>query len=253
MISPRGMLVPELIRAKSRILKLAWLRLVERSALSRADAFHFTSELERSDADRTGLVGRPSYVVPNGVDLAPVPDVKRENDLLLYLGRISWKKGLDRLIPLLRELPHARLIVAGNDDEGLIPHLSALAAQAGVGARVTFPGPVYGEAKNELLARAAVFLLPSHSENFGNTVLEALAMKTPVALSSTVGLADVVASAGAGVVGLDQVAELLRNGERRRQMGDAGRLLVESEFAWPQVAARMESVYAEIIARREGM
>ncbi|MBV8516514.1 MAG: glycosyltransferase [Acidobacteria bacterium] len=241
-ITPRGMLVPELIRAKSRAAKTLWLRLVERRALAGAAAIHFTSRLEWDDAKRTGVPLPSPFVVPNGVDVPPRPDVARDERMLLFLGRINWKKGLDRAIEALP--PDAHLVIAGNDEEQLTPKLQALAQQRGVAARVTFPGAVYGAAKDELLARAALFVLPSRSENFGNAVLEALAMETPVVLSSEVGLADDVVRADAGVVGLERVGELLADGARRAQMGRNGRTLVESRFTWERVAQQMEEAYS---------
>jgi glycosyltransferase involved in cell wall biosynthesis len=249
-ISPRGMLVPELIGQKSRAVKTLWLRFMERRGFAGAAAIHFTSPLEWDDARRVGLPLPSPVVVPNGVDLEPRPDVARDDDTLLFLGRVSWKKGLDRIIDGLPSLPHVRLVIAGNDEEGLTPALQARAAERGVGERVQFVGPVYGEAKNELLARATLFVLLSTSENFGNAVLEALAMETPVVLSEGVGLAAEVVRAGAGAIGVESIAPLLQNPERRAEMGANGRALVESSFAWPRVAQEMETAYCSIRSRR---
>lgn len=242
-ISPRGMLVPELIRGKSRIVKTAWLQLVERRALAGAAAIHFTSQLEWDDARRTGLPLPSPFVVPNGIDVPPKPDVPRDDHTLVFLGRINWKKGLDRVIEALQRLPGVRFIAAGNDEESLTPTLIELAQKFGVADRVQFLGPVYGEAKHELLARATLFVLLSQSENFGNAVLEALAMETPAVLSPGVGLADDVVRARAGAIGAESIAELLRDPARRAEMGGNGRALVESRFAWPRVAAEMEKEY----------
>lgn len=247
MISPRGMLVPELIARKSRVAKTLWLKFVERRAFAGAAAIHFTSQLEWDEAKRVGMPLPSPFVVPNGIDLNPRPEVPREARTLLFLGRVSWKKGLDRVIEALPAL-NARLIIAGNDEEGLTPKLRAQAARAG--ADVEYVGPVYGRAKDELLARATLFVLLSMSENFGNTVLEALAMETPVVLSREVGLAGEVASANAGVIGLDEVAALLDDPQRRAVMGRNGRALVESRFPWARVAEEMEEAYCSIRSRR---
>ncbi|HET8775933.1 MAG TPA: glycosyltransferase [Thermoanaerobaculia bacterium] len=246
-ISPRGMLVPELIRQKSRAMKTLWLRLLERRGFAHASAIHFTSQLEWEDAKRVGIPLPSPVVVPNGVDLPVRPDVPRDERPLVFLGRVNWKKGLERVISALPAL-NAKLIVAGNDEEGLTPKLRALAASAG--ADVAFPGPVYGAAKDELLARATLFVLMSDSENFGNAVLEALAMETPAVLSSGVGLAQDVVSAGAGAIGLDAVPALLDDAAARAEMGRRGRALVESRFAWPIVAQQMEEAYCSIRSRR---
>lgn len=246
-ISPRGMLVPELIRRKNRAMKTLWLRLLERRGFAHAAAIHFTSQLEWDDAKGVGIPLPSPFVAPNGVDLHPRPDVSRAERTLVFLGRVNWKKGLDRVIAELPRLG-ARLVVAGNDEENLTPRLRALAES--VGAEVELVGPVYGAAKDELLARAVLFVLMSDSENFGNAVLEALAMETPAVLSSGVGLAEAVVQAGAGVIGFDAVPALLEDADARAEMGRRGRALVESRFAWPAVAERMEELYCSIRSRR---
>lgn len=241
-ISPRGMLVPELIDEKSRLVKRAWLAMVERRSFAQASAIHFTSAVERDDATRTGMPLPAPFVVPNGIDLEPRPAVPREEKTLVFLGRINWKKGLERTIELLPRID-ARLIIAGNDEENLTPKLRALAESLGVADRVELAGPVYGAAKWELLARATLFVLLSMSENFGNAVLEALMMETPAVLSPTVGLADDVIRADAGVTDPDAIPALLADSERRARMGRNGRTLVETMFTWPRVAAAMEDAY----------
>jgi glycosyltransferase involved in cell wall biosynthesis len=249
-ISPRGMLVPELIRQKSRIPKTLWLRLMERRGFANASAIHFTSRLEWEEAKGIPLPLPSPFVVPNGIDLEPRPDVPRDEHTLAFLGRVNWKKGLDRVIEILPRLPLVRFAIAGNDEEDLTPRLRELASRLGVADRVDIRGPIYGAAKNEFLARATMFVLDSRSENFGNAVLEALMMETPVVLSSEVGLADEVVRADAGAIGLESIAALLENPERRAQMGRNGRLLVESRFAWSRVAEEMEKAYGYLRTRR---
>jgi glycosyltransferase involved in cell wall biosynthesis len=234
-ISPRGMLVRDLIARKSRIVKGAWIRLIERRNFANAAAIHFTSQREADDARATGIPIPRSFVVPNGVDLIDRPAVPRDANTVVYLGRINWKKGLDRLIASTPR--DAKLIIAGNDEENLTPKLRALRPD------VEFPGPLYDEAKWDLLARAAAFVLPSLSENFGNVVVEAMMMATPVIVSPEVGVADDVSAARAGIVTNDfgsAIASVLRDPD---DYGRNGRSLVESKFQWDAVAAQMEHEY----------
>ncbi len=248
-ISPRGMLVPELIARKSRHVKTLWLRLVERRGFAHACGIHFTSRLEWDDAARVGLPLPSPFVIPNGVDVDPRPPVERDARTLLHLGRINWKKGLETVIAALPSLPEVRFVIAGNDEEDLTARLRELAGKHGVADRVEFPGPVYGPAKNELLARATLFVLLSASENFGNAVLEALAMETPAVLSRGVGLADDVVRADAGTIGIESIEALLGDPARRARMGRNGRALVESRFTWPRVAEEMEEAYRRCSTR----
>jgi glycosyltransferase involved in cell wall biosynthesis len=243
-VSPRGMLVPELIRQKSRYVKTVWLSLMEKPGFAHAGGIHFTSQLEWEDAKRLALPLPSPFVIPNGIEIAPRPNVARDEATLVHLGRISWKKGLDRVIEALPQLPGVRFVIAGNDEESLAPRLRELAERLGVADRIEFPGPVYGAAKDELLARSTLFVLISTSENFGNAVLEALAMETPVVLSSRVGLADEVLRAKAGAIGVESIAALLQDRARREEMGRNGRALVESRFTWESVAGQMEAAYA---------
>ena len=242
-ISPRGMLVPELIQRKSRLAKMAWISLVERRNFLRACAIHFTSDRELDDARRLGVSVPRAAVVPNGIDIPPLPDEPRDPSLVLYLGRINWKKGLDRLVDAVARLGGARLVIAGRDDEGYADTLPCH-------DRVTFVGEVAGAAKEHLLATAAVLVLPSISENFGNAVLEAMAHATPVIVTPGVGLARDVEEAGAGIVTdgapatlAEAIERLLGDEPRRAAMGVRGRALVENRFGWDRVAQEMETLY----------
>ncbi|HEX3581794.1 MAG TPA: glycosyltransferase [Thermoanaerobaculia bacterium] len=255
-ISPRGMLVPELIAAKSRWMKTAWLRLIERHDFKRAAAIHFTTNREREDAIRTKMPLPASFVVPNGIVLhgAAAPSPPRADDVILFLSRINWKKGIDRLITALPHVDRGRLVIAGNDEENLTPRLKELAERLGVAERVEFLGRVDGPAKDDLLATATVFALTSMSENFGNVILEAMAAATPVLLTPEVGLADDVRRARAGIIVPAQPREianainkLLADPAERRAMGERGRHAVETRFTWPRVAAEMEAQYARLL------
>ena len=261
-LSPRGMLVPELIRSRGRWRKLAWLALAERRTIERAALLHATSALEAADAARLGFPLPPAAVVPNGIDpepwegglealSPPVRAVVEGPPFLLFLGRLSWKKGLDRLIPALAQVPGAVLAVAGNDEEGIRPELERLGAGAGAG-RVVFLGPVHGADKAALLHRTAALVLPSRSENFGNVILEAWAAGRPVAVTPEVGLAATVRETGAGVVADGDLGEALRGllGDPARldAMGRRGAEAVRERFGWAPVALEMERLYARIAA-----
>ncbi len=259
-LSPRGMLVPELIRSRGRWRKLAWLALAERRTIERAALLHATSALEAADAARLGFPLPPAAVVPNGIDpepwdgnLAalspPVRAVVEGDPFLLFLGRLSWKKGLDRLIPALAQAPGAVLAVAGNDEEGIRPELERLGAGAG---RAVFLGPVHGADKAALLHRTAALVLPSRSENFGNVILEAWAAGRPVVVTPEVGLAATVRETGAGIVADGDLGEalsgLLADPARLDAMGRRGAEAVRERFGWGPVALEMERLYARIAA-----
>ncbi|MEO6259376.1 MAG: glycosyltransferase [Thermoanaerobaculia bacterium] len=253
-ISPRGMLVPELIDRKSRLLKRAWIAAVEQQTFAHAAAVHFTARQEWDDAVRTKIFLPAPFVVPNGTDLPPLDLLSRRTSKILFLGRINWKKGIDLLIDAMALLPEVRLIVAGNDEESLLVTLREQAQRNGTLERIEFAGPVSGAAKQTLLQTAAALILPSHSENFGNVVLEAMAASTPVIVSRNVGLAEDVERSRAGIVTTNvpvelaaAIRDLLANDRWRTEMGARGRALVQEAFTWAAVAARMEQHYDRII------
>ena len=252
-LSPRGMLVPDLMRTRGRWRKLAWMLAAERRTIERAAALHATSGLEAEEAARLDLPLPPVAVVPNGIDPEPwngqaspvVQSVLESGPFFLLLGRISWKKGLDRLIPAMKAVPGAFLAIAGNDEEGLRPGLERLAQDG----NVVFLGPVHGPDKAALLHRAAALVLPSRSENFGNVVLEAWAAGRPVVVTPEVGLAETVRETGAGIVAEDLGAalrEMLADPDRREEMGRRGVEAVRERFGWEEVARRMERIYERV-------
>lgn len=259
LLAPRGMLVPDLLRRRGRLRKALWIRLVERRTIAGAAGLHVTADLEAAEASRLGLPVPEAFVVPNGVDPEPYPEgahlspavqgVLDRGPFLLFLGRVSWKKGLDRLIPALAHVPGVSLAIAGNDDEGYRPKLERL---LGVSDRVIFLGPVDGNDKAALLHRAAALVLPSYSENFGNAVLEAMAAGRPVVVTPEVGLAPVVREAGAGIVvegDPDRLGPALREllaDPRLDEMGRRGAMEAARRFGWDAVAERMEGVYREV-------
>lgn len=269
-IAPRGMLVKDLIRRKNRLLKTAWLALIEKQNIEHAAGMHMTSSREATEASAFGYRLPPVFTVPNGFDAEAVSqprenvsshiqELLRKQELLLFLGRINWEKGLDRLIPALQHVPAAHLAIAGNDEENFRPTLEALAEKCNVSDRITFTGPVQGADKSALLRHAAILVLPSYSENFGNVVLEAMAVGCPVAVTPEVGAADIVQQYGSGLV-IDGdpatfgkgMRNMLENPDELVRMGRRGRKAVEEHFTWGAVAKQMESVYHQVLTVHRG-
>ncbi len=261
-VSPRGMLIRDAIRGKNRWVKTAWIQLVERSTLARAAGLHVTAEVERTELDALGLPVPPVVTeIPNGIEWpdehpgrAEMPFVHLlPQQYALFLGRISWVKGLDRLIAAWQWIREVPLVIAGNDDEGYRPQLEALARRLGIADRVLFLGPVGNAHKWALYEAAELLILPSYSESFGNVVAEAMAMACPVVVSPEVGIASLVSAEGAGVVTdceppqlAAAVAGLLADPARRRELGRRGREAAHARLSWTSVAERMEDMYGRI-------
>ena len=260
-VSPRGMLGPEVIRRKSRIVKMAWIRLIERRTLRESAAVHITSQLEAEEIRALGLTLPRLCCVPNGVSvpanyptLENGPFAKLPRPYALFLSRISWKKGLDRLIKAWKWVPDLTLIIAGNDEENYLPELNALAGHEGAADRIRFIGQVGDEHKWALYENATMFILPSYSENFGNVVAEAMAVACPVIVTKEVGLASLVLETGAGVVAdgdpellAKAINDLHRGVRRREECGLAGQRAARATLSWTAVAVQIADMYRSLL------
>jgi glycosyltransferase involved in cell wall biosynthesis len=259
-LSPRGMLVKELIARRSRLVKSAWIGLIERANVEQAAALHLTSQLENTELAYFDWRLPRVAVIPNAVDepLPPngkvAPDVEaitREQPLVLFLGRLSWKKGLDRLLQAFAHTQSVKLAIVGTDDENFAPQIVKLTADLQIADRVRIlPRTVIGSEKERLFAAARLFVLPSYSENFGNTVLEAMQRGVPVVATPEVGAAEIVRTSGAGLVvagdpePLSSAIRLLTTDlVLARKMGEAGRRHAAAHFSWDHIAAQMEALY----------
>lgn len=259
-ISPRGMLVPELIAGKSTVAKRAWIHLLERRALATARAVHVTSDGEAESVRRLGLDLAPLAVIGNGVDgPAALPDKDAihgiwgdvpRNRRVAFLARLDWTKGLDLAVRAVRSLPGTMLLIAGPDQIGLRSRLEPQLVRCDGSLAGRFLGSLDDTAKWALLAGADVLVAPSVRESFGMSVAEALAVGTPVVTTPGVGLADVVKQLDpACVVAREEnalasaLSGLLNDPARRFRLGRAARARMAETFGWTGIARQMAALY----------
>src|SRR5579863_408206 len=137
------------------------------------------------------------------------PDLRNRN-FLLFLARLHEKKGLDLLLRAFaaskRDLPGTALLIAGPGDVTTVNRMRSLASSLGIASDVIWTGPLYGNAKWNALRAAEAYILPSHQENFGISVVEALACGTPVLISDKVNIRREIEATGCGLVASDDVA-----------------------------------------------
>jgi glycosyltransferase involved in cell wall biosynthesis len=259
-VSPRGMLEQELIEKKNPLMKAMAIAFLDKRALEGASAVHVTSAREAEELAAFGFSLRRVIEIPNGVDEAPaggapsaaIARVIAGPPYVLYLGRVNWKKGLDRLIAAMAHAPGVRLVIAGNDEERYTATLAEIADQHRVRDRVVFTGFVDSADKAALLRHAGALMLPSYSENFGNVVLESMAAGRPVIVSAAVGVADVVKATASGIV-IDgdagafgaAITKLSSDAALGDEMGSRGREAAK-RYSWDRVAGEMEALYAEV-------
>ena len=252
----------------SRRRKAAVDFLWQQRMLNEAGAIHFTTA-EESALVRDIAPAEPRDIVPNGIYVdefrnLPPGGLFRDRFLgghsgpvVLFLGRIAEKKGVDVLLAAFARADGAEtamLAVVGPDDEGLVPVLQRQAVTEGTSARVRFIGPLYDEDRRTALAAADVWALTSHTENFGNAVLEAMAAGLPVIVSTAVNTSREIRSANAGLVtSLDigevasHISKLLADPQSRRQLGTRAAVFA-AQYDWANVTPRIVEMYEAVVA-----
>mgnify|MGYP003667838428 CR=1 FL=1 len=266
-VMPHGSLDPFIWhrhRGRKRIVECWYMNRV----LEQAAALHYTTEDERRLAAPFARNDR-HFIVGNGLDLdefanlpaagsfrALHPEIG-DRPIVLFLGRLNFKKGLDILAPafgeVLRAGHDAHLAIAG-PDEDMADRTRAWLRAAGALERTTFTGMIDGAERLAAFRDAAMFVLPSYSENFGIAVAEASACGLPVVISDAVNIWPDVEAADAGLVsGTDiaavaaNISALLADPEKARRMGENGRKLVREKYSWDRIAEELEAAYREIL------
>jgi glycosyltransferase involved in cell wall biosynthesis len=194
------------------------------------------------------------------VFLAAYPAL-REKRLLLFMSRLHPKKGLDLLIQAFGQVverdPRLHLVVAGPDQEGLRAGLEARARTLGIAERITWASMLTGDARWGAYYAAEAFCLPSHSENFGMVVAEALARGLPVLISDKVNIWREIEADRAGFVAPDTLAgtvSLLKgwlqlSDTQRLEMGDRARACFAKRFEIRKAAEKLLSVIERSIGQ----
>ena len=265
-ISVHGMMEPY-AWARSRPKKAVAAALFQGRALENARALHALVPKEAQDIRALGFQN-PIALVPNGVDLSSVDDLPpraafearhpelKDRRVLLFLARLHSKKGLLHFLPAWKraqEVPGARdwhFVVAGPDEGGHRAELESLVASLEIGNSVSFVGLLGGEAKRAALGAASAFVLPSHSEGFSMSLLEALGARLPLLITPGCNFPEAVqagaalsveASENAALEGLRELFAL--SDSAREAMGQNGRALVERDYTWESAAQKFEQVY----------
>jgi glycosyltransferase involved in cell wall biosynthesis len=142
-------------------------------------------------------------------DLTAANPELRNRNFILFLARLHEKKGLDLLLKAFSEtrnsLPETALVIAGPGDRATLDSLKQLSKNLGIQQHVIWSGPLYGNAKWDAMRAAEAYILPSHQENFGISVVESLACGTPVLISNKVNIWREVQADDAGLVEPDTI------------------------------------------------
>lgn len=251
-ISPRGMM-SEWSWNHSRLKKMVSGCLGQYRALKECAMWHATSREEYEDIRRLGY-RQPVALIANGVDICERETNLLRKNQLLFLSRLHPKKGVDILLRcwsrLCREFPQWQLLIAGPDNHAYADSLKEMAGRLEC-TNCVFTGEVVGRAKDLLYDESAIFVLPTHSENFGLVIAEALAHGTPVITTTGTPWRSLPGHHCGECIelGEDTLTDALRNlmqatPEVRESMGRNGQELMRREYGWNGLGEKMMEAYA---------
>lgn len=274
-ISPRGSFMKEPLK-KGGFKKKIYIKIFEKKNLQEAAAIHFTIPLEEREFHLQKIQAKKIIIIPNSFDpqkfSKDIPQntfrerygIPKGDFVVLFLSRISWKKGFDTLIPAFakieKEASDAWLVIVGGDGEGYQEKVyEFIDREKNMKNKVIFTGMLVGDERIAAYQDADVFVLPSYAENFGNVILEAAYFGVPVVTTPTVGLADAIQKNNAGLVVEKDVEKfaaaiisLLRDDAKRDVMGKNGWRMALHDFSPKEVAEKWMKAYAEIIKENHG-
>jgi glycosyltransferase involved in cell wall biosynthesis len=252
-LSPHGMLEPWIL-AQNPWKKKLGLFLYQKKAIQKALCLHATAQMEADNIQNLGFK-TPIYIIPNGIDLIDVKEVKQYygTQKMVFLSRIHPKKGIELLLEAWRNCNTEgwTLEIAGNGDENYIEKLIQGAQDF---KNVNFVGAKYGEDKWDFLRSADVMVLPTHSENFGIVIAEALAVGVPVLTTQGTPWEDLEINQCGWWINLS-VENLQKTIEKAthistndlKKMGNQGKKLVAEKYEIKVVTTKIIELYQKVL------
>ena len=256
-LSPRGMLSAWSLRRSAWKKRLMWY-LGQGRFLHAAKCLHATAEIEYQEIRAAGLRA-PVAIIPNGIDIPAASNgVAGGRRRLLFLSRVNPKKGIDILLHAWQRVEPRfhewELHIVGTSDPPTYQaQMQRLSDSLGV-RRVCFPGPAFGPNKTRQYQQADLFVLPTHSENFGLAVAEALAHGLPAIVTKGAPWSGLETHDCGWWIeqGVDSLVDCLQSAlalapEKLREKGRRGRQWMEQEFSWDHVGRRMLQTYRWLV------
>ena len=253
--SPRGAL--QRWHGSSRVRSKAAWESVCRITAPAALTLHVTSEEEKLESLKR-FPATNVVVIPNGVEIPPAINHSsgRGSLRLLYIGRLDPKKGIENLLKACARLRRNGfpflLVVAGTGEAEYEVSIRRLIVELGLAETVEMVGQVTGAAKQGLFENADIVIVPSHTENFGLVVAEALAAGVPVIASKGTPWSRIqeircglwVANDPDGLANAIESMSI----QPLREMGERGREWMKKEFSWDSVSQQMEKAYRNLLS-----
>lgn len=249
---------------QSAARKKLYLALIERKNLNCASCIQFTSESEKSQASAT-VKPKRTAVLPLGVNLPALSNetkqtvfqqwqLNTELPVILFLSRLHPKKGLEIIIDAISELEHpVQLVIAGSGDAHYEKQIRQRVTAKGIENNTVFTGFVEGSQKQALLQYCDLFVLPSHSENFGIAAVEAMAAGAATLISKQVAVAEYIEKHQIGYLcDTDknsvkaQLSLITHNQNELSQKGSLAREFVRQNLSWEKQTKTLVELYNQL-------
>ena len=265
--TPHGMLEPWALSYKTW-KKKHYYNFLEKPLLQKAKAIQTLASSEAEKIHHLGLTH--TVTIPNGIHIQeyqslPEPDIFYQQfpqtinkTLILFLGRIDPKKGLDLLAPAFAKIqqnfPHSHLVIAGQDSINFLPTVESYFREQACRDAVTFTGMLTGNLKLAALAAADLYVAPSYSEGFSMSILEGMASGLPCIITTGCNFPEAAKAKVAHVVDpnpksiTQALVNCFENPEQAKQMGIAARQFIFNNYTWDIAAQKLVKVYQEILS-----
>jgi len=270
-ITPHGTVEPWALKYKG-LKKRIYAALIQKRILQEAAIIHALTDEEAKHIQDFGI-DNTVVVIPNGINLEEFRDLPSRGELeqlypglqgkqvILFLGRIHLKKGLDLLAKgfgrMARKRDDVCLMIVGPVFNAYKVQVEKLFETDRVIDKVIFTGMLTGRKKLATLGGADVFVLPSYSEGFSIAILEAMICELPVIITHPCNFPE-VDEVKAGIVVcpdansvFESLTSLVDNPQLREEMGKRGRRLVLEKFTWDKIALKMINLYQEVLLKHK--
>jgi glycosyltransferase involved in cell wall biosynthesis len=231
-----------------------------------ANCLFALTQTEKEQYLKMGVDSSKIEIVPLGINLEEynsLPpkgrfkskhNIKDDEKLIVFLGRIHEIKGLDLLIKAFNKIQNdnTKLAIIGGD-YGYLDEIKSLVDEFNLKDKVIFPGVLIGENKKEALVDCDIFVMPSRYESFTTSGLEAMACSKPLILTKNNHIHDWVKDNVGLVCEFDDedlsdcITRLLNDEKLRKEFGKRGRELIETKYDWIKVEKQIEEIYTTCI------
>jgi glycosyltransferase involved in cell wall biosynthesis len=267
-MTPHGMLEPWALSYKA-VKKRLYYNFFEKQLLEKANAIHVIADREAKNINSLGL--HNIATINNGIychKFTKLPDAEvfyqkfpatRNKRIILFLGRIDPKKGLDLLAlafgQVYSKFPQTHLVIAGPNSIGYLKTVQDYFAHNACLDAVTFTGMLTGELKYAALAAANLYIAPSYSEGFSISILEGMAAGKPCIITTGCNFPEAAHAQAACVVEINALAieyaliECLSHPEQAQKMGARAREFIVQNYTWESAAQKLVEVYKAVLNR----